>query len=418
MKTERSVAEFRQNFFRRRKSRILADVLVAIWFLAMSGTSVEADCRKQFMLNGILRSYRNCSDLRMLDASMAWSYVNRTSMLSVAFSGVYTGDGTGWVGWGINPDCAQMVGSSVLITYNTVNGTRVLPYKLNADLLQGSLLMPGQVDTQFADTSSTISSTDFTIFTVLRLERNQTKLNMVWNRGPFMMTTQFTDPVPSPHFSDEESLSSVAILDVVDGVVTNIGDGGCSLVIPHRHQKQKHGIIAGVAWGALYPVGVIVGWYTLCFPETFLYAYVPYHLTSFAVGMAGFYSGSMLKDLSGSVGDTEHQLLAVTIVLVGTLQLLLFILRMASTTGFGGGFVLHLQTWFCTYNFLLAFSNFFLIAAEIFSGMRLMNPDFMWDFKWLVISGVIFFIYICNCAGLQNYRRRFRASPTPIWFAP
>ncbi|KAL2608443.1 hypothetical protein R1flu_027016 [Riccia fluitans] len=402
MKTERAAAEFHRNCFCRRTARILSVVVVATCFLARSSKSVDAVCTKDFTREGIAISYKNCSDLLMQDASIAWSYENRNRLLRMAFSGDYIADG--WVGWGINPDCPRMVGSSVLITFKTVNGSKILPYKLNGDLLQRSYLVPGQVDIEFVDTSSSISGTDFTIFTTVRLKPNQTKINMVWNRGPFLI-----DYTPSPHFFDEQSLSSVAVLDVLDRGVTNIGDCGCSVVVPHRHQKKKHGLIAGVAWGILYPVGVIIGWFTVCFPDTFLYIYVPFHLTSFAVGMAGFYSGNMLKDLSGSVSDNEHQLLAVLIVTLGTIQLLLFILRTASTTGVGGEFVRHLQNWFCTYNFMLAFCNFFLIAAEIFSGMRLLNPNFTWGFKWLVISGVVFLVYICNCAGMKNYRRHLQA---------
>ncbi|KAG6555735.1 hypothetical protein Mapa_002974 [Marchantia paleacea] len=385
-----------------RRQVVIFIVLTTLWLSTRPNVLAAAKCTKEFREVDLTRSYANCSDLLLQKASIAWTYRRHSNKMEMAFSGHAPGE-MGWVGWGINTRCSQMVGSDVLIAFRTNDGDAALPYKLTDRLYNFPVLQTGPIDIDFRNISVSITELNFVIHTSLQLRPNQTKFAMVWNRGPAVLVL-----MPSPHALDEESLYSVAIMDVHNGV-EDIGKLGCPIKVSHRPQKKKHGIIAGVAWGILYPVGIVIGWYTLCFPEAFLYAYVPFHLLSFGVGMAGFYSGNMLRDLSGSEYDSKHHLLAIAIVITGTFQILLFILRVASPTGYGGGLVRHIRARFCSYNFVLAFVNFFLIAAEIYGGIRLFSPSFKWDLKWLVISCFAFSLYICNCAGMQKYRRHFRS---------
>ncbi|OAE25174.1 hypothetical protein AXG93_3217s1920 [Marchantia polymorpha subsp. ruderalis] len=313
-----------------RRQVVILVVLTTLWISTRPNGLAAAICTKEFQDTETTRSYANCSDLLRQKASIAWNYTRHSNKMELAFSGHSLGE-MGWVGLGINNRCSEMVGSDAWIAFRTINESSVQSYKLTDRLYNFPVLQTGPIDNDFRIISVSITDLNIVIHTSLQLKPNQTKFALVWNRGPsvlFMM--------PAPHALDEESLSSVAVMDVNNGV-QDIGKLGCPINISHRPQKKKHGIIAGVAWGILYPVGILIGWYTLCFPQAFLYAYVPYHLLSFGVGMAGYYSGNAVRDLSGSQYDSKHHLLAIGIVIIGTFQILLFILRVASPAGYGGG---------------------------------------------------------------------------------
>lgn len=154
------------------------------------------------------RLYSKCASLSSQGASLAYTYSRATRRLDIAFSSTAVSPG-GWVGWGINPTGWGMVGSSVLVAFQAVNGSNVLPYKLTAAAEAGDRVICSPVDMAILSKSVQISGVHMTIFATIQLRPGQTSLNMVWNRGSSVRNFS-----PQPHSLLPANLGSFTTIDV------------------------------------------------------------------------------------------------------------------------------------------------------------------------------------------------------------
>ena len=66
------------------------------------------------------------------EASLAWTYHAHNATLGICFFGSFISP-SGWVGWGINPNSAEMTGTRALIAFPDPNSNKsvLLPYILD-----------------------------------------------------------------------------------------------------------------------------------------------------------------------------------------------------------------------------------------------------------------------------------------------
>ena len=136
----------------------------------------------------------------------------------------------GWVGWGINPTAAAMVGTQALIAFKSTEGPVVYTYNLSMGLMSpGFSLTPGQIILNFTNSSAEILGTQLTIYATLNLNANESlQMNHVWNRGS---SVNLTSNSPGPHSFTGENIQSVLPINLSTGATSQVK-------LPHQKLKN------------------------------------------------------------------------------------------------------------------------------------------------------------------------------------
>ncbi|XP_040377494.1 cytochrome b561 and DOMON domain-containing protein At5g48750-like [Oryza brachyantha] len=151
--------------------------LVAVLLLAAA--EAATDCRSGKFPPG--RSFRRCSSLPVLGASVYWTYHPGNGTADIAYRAPQSSGG--WVAWGINSQSSGMVGSGVFIASQDGAGavaalTTVLE-SYSPSLTNGSL----GFDVPVPPAAEYVGGA-YTIYATVALPMNSTVQSMVWQAGP------------------------------------------------------------------------------------------------------------------------------------------------------------------------------------------------------------------------------------------
>lgn len=86
---------------------------------------------------------------------------------------------------------------------------------------------------------------------------------------------------------------------------------------------QIHGILNGVSWGIMFPVGIIFARYVKVFPSAdpaWFYLHISCQISAYALGVAGFATGLKLGKESKGVHYYQHRDIGFALVVFATLQ--------------------------------------------------------------------------------------------------
>ncbi|KAH7427783.1 hypothetical protein KP509_10G059700 [Ceratopteris richardii] len=303
--------------------------LMALVFLSMKCSQLAFCCSKSFYLNGSTQKFTNCLDLPAQGASIAWTLSEPSSSstvpqqkgqyyeLDVAFWGTAPEVG-GWVGWGLNPSRPQMVGASVWIAYDAANGTNVLPYRLTAEVAGGEPLRCSAVDYEVTNSAASVTGGGRNIALRVSLRVNTSvnpTLYHVWNRGSSVSNFQ-----PSPHSMQTSDLLSVAQIDMTSGARASSSSS--------QTLKNRHGVINTIAWGVLFPLGIMVARYCKPFADPqWFYIHILIQSFGYVLGVSGWATGLTLEKRSNGNVYEKHKYIGFILFAFSTLQITALLAR-------------------------------------------------------------------------------------------
>ncbi|KAL2635571.1 hypothetical protein R1flu_007052 [Riccia fluitans] len=384
------------------RSRSLALPVFALVYviLVLHGSSqsvvAQSTCSSSVLLSsgGSPKVFQNCTSLPKLGASLAWSFNQSNRHFEFAFQATLP-DKNGWAGWGVRPSSSpSMPGASAFIAFNGANGTNVLPY-----LLQVTPTNASKIDLEvIGNLSAIISGLEVTFGGTLRLKQNQTVLNQLWNVGSSVIGY-----TPQQHALSGENAESLSELDLSSGSVTQTKVANIDL-------KNKHGIINGLAWGIMFPMGILAARYMRpfkIFDPLWFYLHVFCQVSAYILGVAGWGTGLRLGSLSESENDT-HQSLATAMFTLATLQMTALILRPKPGHKY--------RKYWNIYHHMVGYTLIIISIVNVFKGIDILSPANGWKVAFVVIiitiAGIALILEIVTWTAW--FVERKRVPPTKL----
>ncbi|KAF6171066.1 hypothetical protein GIB67_037355 [Kingdonia uniflora] len=300
-------------------------------------------------------------------ASIAWTFYTHNTTLDIAFFGNFISP-SGWVGFGINPNSPEMTGTSALIAFPDPNSgvLVVLSYILDSTVkLQKTQLLSRPLDIHLVESSAILyggkmatihNGAAVQIYATIKLEPNETKINLVWNRGLYVQSYS-----PTIHPTSVNDLSSVATVDVLSGVSA-----------PHHENtytmKNVHGVLNAISWGLLLPIGAVTARYFRHMKSvgvSWFYAHAGIQLSAFVLGTTGFAIGIRLGDMSPGVVYGIHRNLGIAAFCLGGLQTLALLFRPKTTNKF--------RKYWKSYHHFVGYGCVVLGVVNVFQGFEVMG---------------------------------------------
>lgn len=184
--------------------------LLRLLLLALPAAAMSACTGEDFPPG---RSYVTCQDLPELGAALHWTYDDASESepsLSLAFVAAAAAPG-GWVGWGINPTGAGMVGAQALLALSagaaaaSSSAPTVRTYNISGYTpLGNSTPIAFQATGLGADVGG---GGRIRMYATLRLEKGMKVVNQVWQVG-----ASVTRGAPDMHAMAAENLAAIGKL--------------------------------------------------------------------------------------------------------------------------------------------------------------------------------------------------------------
>ncbi|KAF7815957.1 cytochrome b561 and DOMON domain-containing protein [Senna tora] len=193
-----------------------------------------------------------CNDLPVLDSSIHWNYHYASNSIDVAFK-KNNANPNAWIAWAINPTSTGMVGSQAFVAFRKSDGA-ITAYTSPVNSY-GTRLEEGKLSFQVDAVSASFQKDAIILFATFRLAENSSRVNHVWQEG------SVSDNVPLIHALSASNVKSFGQLDFISGKVSDD---------PHSHNSRiligrVHGILNGIGWGILMPIGVMLARYLKAF---------------------------------------------------------------------------------------------------------------------------------------------------------
>ncbi|XP_047311452.1 cytochrome b561 and DOMON domain-containing protein At3g25290-like [Impatiens glandulifera] len=342
-------------------------VLILCGFLAVSliSSSQALTCTSQKFTNNKL--YNHCSDLTQLSSYLHWTYDASKSSLSIAF--VSSPSKTdGWISWAINPTSTGMAGSQTLVAFKDSNGSMVVK---TYNISSYSSILESKLSFDVTDMTADYSNGQMRIFAAITLpESLGTTINQVWQIGPAV-----TDGFPAKHDFLAQNLASKGTLDLLNGQ-SNTASGTDS----RTKRKNIHGILNGVSWGILFPVGVIIARYLRTFESAdpaWFYLHASCQLSAYAIGVAGWVTGLKLGSESVGVQYSDHRNLGITLFSLATVQMCALFLRPKKEHKF--------RLYWNIYHHSIGYTIIVISIINILKGFHILSPEKMWKSAYIAV---------------------------------
>jgi hypothetical protein len=341
--------------------------------LLFAAYATAQDCGSMVFSNG--QSFRLCNNLPVLGASLYYTYHPENGTADVAFRAP---SGTnGWVAWGINTvGPGSMAGSSVFIASHDGNGAVSLLQTYLANTQPS--LTPGNLKITVVGTP-TVDYTGgaYTIFATVTLPGNSTSQNTVWQAGPL------NNGGIAPHSIVGPNIQSTLGINFLSG--SSVGASNSRL-----HRRNIHGVLNGVAWGVLIPMGAMIARYLRVFESAdpaWFYLHIACQCSGYILGVAGW--GLGLKLGSESVGITyqPHRNIGIAIFCLATLQVFALLLRPDKKNKY--------RFYWNIYHHSVGYSVIVLAAINIFKGLDILKPVTGWKTAYIVILATLGGIALC-----------------------
>lgn len=352
--------------------------LVLLCTLMCAAFGVALSAKSCNLLKSSKNGFKACQMLPKLSSTLAWTIHNETNKIDFAFSGTAP-VASGWVGWGINPTAAAMVGTQALIAFQSGQGAIVHSYAITGPIKGGAPCVPGNLSLDFTGTSVEISGTEITIFATLTKKSNGSwTMNHVWNEGS---TVDLDTNAIGPHAMSGDSVASASIINLE----TNEASGDVEL--PHQKLKDRHAIISAVGWGMLLPLGIMAARYLRPLSQgssAWFYIHVTCQCTGYILGVAAWVLGMKLHSYNHGAVPTKHRNIGISIFAMATLQVTALALRPKPES--------KLRNSWNVYHHSIGYAIIILIIINIFEGLDLLRPGVKWTntyIVFLIVLGVI-----------------------------
>ncbi|MCD9645299.1 hypothetical protein HAX54_034131 [Datura stramonium] len=366
-------------------------LFVTLLFLS---SSAQPNC-SDFQFHG--KSYDSCSDLRTLNSFIHWNYDLSSGTVDVAFRKSENEHGR-WLAWAINPTSTGMVGSQAFVALLRSDGT--LEAYTSPINTYGTMLTKGNLSFMVHDVSAQNINGQVIIFAKFELPINGSNINVnhVWQEGPLQ-----DDDTPGIHGLSGDNLRSFGTLDFHSGKTVAVKPNSRSKV------KIAHGIINGVSWGMMMPLGVVLArlrylplseypalWFNL-----HIYCQTIAYLLGIAGGGLGFFLGR--SQSSGGVKHTSHRYIGGALLGLATLQVLAHRLRPEKDHKY--------RVYWNIYHWCTGYATIIMGVVNCFKGFQMMDVG-IWKNAYIAFLASLAFV-AAALELLRCYLKVTKGTTTP-----
>ncbi|KAJ0969156.1 hypothetical protein J5N97_022033 [Dioscorea zingiberensis] len=315
------------------------------------------------------RLYAACSALPHLSSSIHWTFDRANTTLSLAFVAPPAASG-GWIAWAINPTSTRMAGSQSLIAYRQSDGSLTAK---TFNVTGYAPIKPSPIDFEVWDLEAEESGGVMRIFAKMKLRKDMTVINQVWQVG-----ASVTNGVPYKHAFQPENLASMGSLNLINGISSSTGSDST------LKKRNIHGVLNAISWGILLPIGVIMARYLKPFgaaDPAWFYLHVGFQLSGYIIGVAGWATGLNLGNKSKGVTYSIHRSIGIAIFSLATLQIFALFLRPNKDHKY--------RFYWNIYHHSVGYSVIVLGIINIFKGFHILNPHQWWKNAYIIVISVL-----------------------------
>ncbi|KAL6990664.1 hypothetical protein U1Q18_008783 [Sarracenia purpurea var. burkii] len=332
---------------------LFSSVLISLFFM-----SSAQSCNKYVFASN--KVFSTCIDLPYLNSFLHWTYNPSSGTAQIAFrhAGITS---SRWVAWAINPESKGMVGSQALVAFQKSDGSMSV-YTSPVASYQ-TRLQEGDLSFPVSDLSATHSNNEIVIFATLKLPNNSGTVNQVWQDGPVSNDT------PGIHDTSGPSLQSTATLNLLSG--RSMAAGGMDSKI---RKKNIHGILNGISWGIMMPLGVLIARYVKVFESAdpaWFYLHATCQTSAYIIGVAGWATGLQLGKDSPGIQYSAHRTIGILLFCLATLQVFALLLRPKKDHKY--------RLYWNIYHHSVGYTVIILAIINIFKGFNILSPNKKWE---------------------------------------
>ncbi|KAH6781026.1 Auxin-responsive family protein [Perilla frutescens var. hirtella] len=176
--------------------------------LLIGSSNAQSSCSSYAFSNG--RSFVNCSNLPVLNASIHWNYHQSNRSVDIAYRHEQITD-SNWIAWALNPSGGGMIGAQSLVAFVAPNGS-IRAYtspitSYNTALQEGPLSFDVP-----AKSAEFVNNNQIIIYATIQLPQgNATSFTQLWQHGDLSGGT------PRPHPTTGDHLRSSGTIDFATG---------------------------------------------------------------------------------------------------------------------------------------------------------------------------------------------------------
>ncbi|XP_010481308.1 PREDICTED: cytochrome b561 and DOMON domain-containing protein At5g47530-like [Camelina sativa] len=315
------------------------------------------------------RLFKSCNDLSVLDSFLHYSYDSSSGNLQIAYR--HTKFTTGkWVAWAVNPTSTGMVGAQAIVAYPQSDGT-VRAYTSPISSYQTSL-QEAELSFNVSELSATYQNNEMVIFATLNLPlANGWIINTVWQDGSLSGNN------PLPHPTSGNNVGSVSTMNLVSGASgstsTSTGGGGGGGGDSKLRKRNIHGILNGVSWGVMMPIGAIIARYlkvSKSADPAWFYLHVFCQSSAYIIGVSDWATGLKLGRESAGIQFTTHRAVGIALFCLATIQVFAMFLRPKPEHKY--------RVYWNIYHHTIGYTVIILALVNVFKGLDILSPAKQW----------------------------------------
>ncbi|KAF7815909.1 cytochrome b561 and DOMON domain-containing protein [Senna tora] len=338
-------------------------ILVLPFLLGLKAKAAKIPGREQFQ----------CIHEFEIDSSIHWNYHSVSNSIDVAFK-KSNANPNAWIAWAINPTSTGMVGSQAFVAFRKSDGA-ITAYTSPVNSY-GTRLEEGKLSFQVDALSATFQKDAIILFATFRLPENSSRVNHVWQEG------SVSDDVPLIHALSASNVKSFGQLDFLSGKVSDHAASHNSRILIGK----VHGILNGIGWGILMPIGVMLARYLKAFDNAspmWFHLHRALQILAYFIGTAGFGLGIYMRNYSHVHGYT-----GITIFSLATVQIFLAVFLRPNKDH-------NNRIFWNIFHYMVGYGIIGLSIFNMFKGFSIHNSFKMWRnvyFGLMVCLGCIIVI--------------------------
>ncbi|CAN8267116.1 unnamed protein product [Cochlearia groenlandica] len=339
------------------------------FFIIIKSTLAQTCSNYKFTSNHLFDS---CNDLPVLDSFLHYTYDSSSGNLRIAYRHTKL-TSPKWVAWAVNPTSTGMVGSQAIVAYPQSDGS-IRVYTSPIRSYQTSL-QEADLSFNVSDLSATYQNNEIIVFATMNLPiANGENINTVWQDGSLSGNN------PMPHSTSGNNVRSVSTLNLVSGSAS----GSASKGVSKLRKRNIHGVLNGVSWGIMMPLGAIIARYLRVAKSAdpaWFYIHVFCQSSAYIIGVAGWATGLKLGGESPGIQFTAHRAIGISLFCLATVQVFAMFLRPKPEHKY--------RVYWNIYHHTVGYTVIILAVVNVFKGLDILSPAKQWRNAYTAIIVVL-----------------------------